>query len=197
MEEIITKYNLMYKNDLYKKYLPSKIINDKNSDTALQINKNFDNMSDNNRKQYLLNCMTKIDIERELLRYELFNLNNKEDKYDELESFISFSKKVLLRYQWKAGGFDIEDDEWELYRTNFKDYIVNENCAYFENTVDIHIAKEPETDIFMNNIVRILNNASSVIRVEYLKNTDKKNSIIWIYLKISDITKINKPPIGL
>ena len=89
----------------------------------------------------------------------------------------------MNRYQSKAGGFLIEDNEWIIHRNNSTDYEIKKNQVVFENSVSIENIKDYDTINYLKKILLLLNKFSDKINVseEFIKS--KKDGVVWILFK--------------
>lgn len=177
--------------DDYNTYLDTESINrydvvndDVNADSAAQIY--TDDLSDENINDLYLKLSSKKDKLRFLLLYELTNHDARAEELDTMVSHVDLIKKQLHRYQWKACGFHIEDDEW-LLTDNFNDeFVKDDNIRYLINTVPRAYADDDDTILFADLMLRRLSQLCPKAKISFSIKDDKNAS--WILLKI-DLNK--------
>lgn len=155
--------------------------NNKNKELALFINKNFNNLTLKEKQIFLLKCLNESEIDNILLKFELENLTL--HNIDNFKEFVSKAYKLLNRYQSRAGGFLIEDNEWILHDSKSNDYEIKENQVVFENSVAISNIKDYDTINFLKKILSLLKNLSNkvIVSEEFIKS--KKDGVVWILFK--------------
>lgn len=149
---------------------------------------NYDNLDYNKRRELLMKYLTDTEVDTHLLKYELYNYSNKQDLTLSLDEFEEKALKLLDRYQWKAGGFKIEDSEFIVHKNNQKIYRVLSNELLFENTIDRTDLGDEETEYYLDNLMKQLNNLSKNIEVEYrYKNSENKTVRLLIWCTNKDM----------
>ena len=117
------------------------------------------------------------------MSYELLNYVEKTE-INNIDDIIDLLKKTLKKYQYKTGGFDLEDYEWFYANETSNRFAVKPNQRILYNSIDIcknRIASN-ELVTFMDNILNYIkrsinNNDYDIMNCSY---TDKKHSVIWI-----------------
>lgn len=152
---------------------------------AKYIHKNYDRMDDCEKRLLLQKVLTSNRVNNELLKFEL--------KYYQptpvnmsLETFGKKAYRLLKRYQGKAGGFYIEDNEWALYDHTSEKYRLRKNKVIFENTIDILDSKDNETIKFIKRLVNKLNYLADNIEVSYDIIESNEDSLSRIYIECKD-----------
>lgn len=181
-------YDLLHQMDSQKNYLRNNDCQTKENKKILAefIHNNYDKLDDNELKIIAMKCLTSNEIKKILLSYEL--KYHDEETYDKM-SLDEFTKKAtyyLNRYQCRAGGFFIEDQEWSIYRydDNELGLDIKENEVLFENTVFITYSNDYETVKYLDNLVDKLNSIASNISVELREN--KEGKIVHLLLWATD-----------
>lgn len=173
--KIIKKTNLLYlldnnKNYNYSKY--NKGTQEYKTELALYIANNFNKMDINEMKYIVLKCLSEQDYKRILLEYELLHQpSNQQDEILTLDMFIEKAKKILNRYQSKGGGYKLEDIEWTIIKDD-------DDCVYFENTIDSKLINDDELNIYFDKILERLNELSMNIQVELILEKHKSKIVI-------------------
>jgi hypothetical protein len=197
MNKIMNDYNIEhglaaednYMSDLDESDESSYLKNSElNKEFILNLHKlNYLTIDKTYKMNLLEKCLSDKKINRELLKYELINsikyFQSENIKFTRIE-FVKKALDLLKKYQCKAGGYFIEDDEWTIYKTDFKDEIVSENKLYLENSIDKNDAKDSDTFLFMERITLLLNALSKSINVSYKLKESKKDDLTWIYIMI-------------
>lgn len=192
-------YNKMHNEAQMQNYIYSEDIrqtvpnnNDQQKTAlALHINHNWNNMNHSDKSLTLSKCYSEQKLDSELLAYELKHLNMSTVDYVGIHEFEKVAKTLLKRYQWKAGGFYIEDIDWISHKKGSK-YVLGKNQLVLENTIDtVDFHSETFTD-FMKKIGNKLNNIAQNISVSIKYDISKTDSLTWIIIKCSDNTKKEK-----
>jgi len=160
-------------------------LNNKSDDKnqlATLINNDLIKMSDVEKRRTLMKCLDDQQINNELLKFELKYLKITA-KNMTMEEFIKETTAILKRYQSKAGGFLIEDDEWTLHNHKSKKYPLKKNEILFENTLVNIYKNDLETNIFLKRIINLLQNLASNFSVCLKFNKSHRDKIYWIIIK--------------
>ncbi|ARF09243.1 hypothetical protein Catovirus_2_192 [Catovirus CTV1] len=135
-----------------------------------------------------LNCYKKIitesKINRELLSYELENYVP-EKKINNFTELVKTIQKYLKRYHKMAGGYLIEDNEWNLHVEGTKKYKLKKNEAIFDNSLKDNNVNCEETHNFMKNLVNMFSTMTDNFKVRFKYLPDNQERIYWIIIKIS------------
>lgn len=193
IEQELFTYNVLHQLEKFKNYN----LNDwntntleQNTDSAKYLHENMDKMDEIEMGNYLLKCIGPIEIKKQLLTFEFKNY-----KYELVDSMSldEFTKKAIVlinRYQWKAGGYLIEDNEWTVYKTDFENsnYNVKKYEVLFENTLDKSDLNDEETYDFINQLLKHLNSLCKNIKVEFKQEIEKRivKLLLWIVDKTQE-----------
>lgn len=174
-------FNFMHNLDWYSDEDAIDASSEKSKDLAKFIYDNYHKMDDNEMKVIALKCIDIRDIKRILLNYELIHLEQKIQKMT-LNEFTVKAMNLLSRYQGKAGGFLLEDNQWTLHRMSSTYYDVKENEILFENTMNKCDMEDQQTNEYLLNILKRLENISENMNIELrFKNRNKISHIlIWV-----------------
>jgi hypothetical protein len=150
---------------------------------ASLINKNINKFSKKEKEIFLIKCLSEGEMDNLLLKYELENFLPDKLKINCFKDFINTASQLLNRYQSKAGGYLIEDNEWIIHKNDSKDYEISINQVVFENSVSIENIRDYDTINFLKKILLLLKRLSNNINVseEFIKS--KKDGIVWILFK--------------
>lgn len=147
-----------------------------------ELHEKFDDMSMQEKRNFIQKVYTDKQVDRELLRYELKHYSPKV-KCQSLEEMVNYTKKTLSRYQWRAGGFYIEDSEWEEHDENSPTFSVKEGEYLFLNSVDKKDAYELSFKKFLLLLEKHLNKATKKFRVKIMLEEKKSITFVYLYLK--------------
>lgn len=152
---------------------------------AKYIHTHYDDMNMEERKEIFLKCLTEKKINKELLEFELRYYVEKH-KPMSITEFTKKAKDILNRYQCKAGGFYIEDMDWEVHRSNSEQYDVKDYQVLFVNSIDKIDKNDNENLCYLKRLIKRLNSLSKEIEVEYDFFEPKKGGINWIEIWCSN-----------
>ena len=197
MELEMKKYNFMHaleEKKNYKNVIDSKTKEEK-QDLAQYIHNNYNKMDEIEMQIIALKCLTPIEIKKILLSYELKNYECSVPlKKLSLLEFKCQALNVFNKYQSKAGGFLLEDNQWIVYDSSSTLHEIKENELLFENTIDMCDVDDDETDEYLECIVSKLNLIAKNISVEIRqrKNDGCKamSFLIWVTDEDMEIDEI-------
>ncbi|CAH6421460.1 Hypothetical protein KVN_LOCUS276 [uncultured virus] len=175
-------YNFLHKLDKLKNYNKdhSKIKN--KNQLSRFLNDNYHSMTNEEKKILLNKCLTSEKINYLLLNFEL-KYFKPISKPMSLQEFTKETIKILNRYQCKAGGFFIEDNDWLICdNLNNNNYELKHNEVVFENTISIYDMDDSETQKYFKYLLNRLNNLCDDINVELRYIESNKDKIIWLLL---------------
>ena len=166
-----------------KRYFKKNSLDTQN--IAKYIHKNYDRMDEQEKRFLLQKVMTSTKVNNELLKFEL-KYYQPSPREMTLEEFKKKASRYLRRYQGKAGGFYIEDNDWELYDHTSEKYRLRKNKIVFENTIDIVDSRDNETIKFIKRVVNKLNRLCDNIDVSYDIIEANEDSLSRIYIECKD-----------
>jgi hypothetical protein len=191
------KYAQAHEQEAIKNYGYCKNTDFKNLDMKQQlaghIHKKYNKMSLEEMKNIVIRCMTKNQIKRILLEFELKYYEEIPKKIT-LKKFTILAKKILDRYQCKGGGYYIEDMDWEIHTYTSENYDIKENQVLFVNSIDKMDKDDNETIAYMKRITKRINGLSEDIDVEYEFHDPEEDGINWIEIWCTDKTKEDEIP---
>lgn len=198
-KEEMKLYNKMHQDALFQNYifnedigLSSHNVNDtRKVDLAKHIYNNLHNMDYYEKKKLLDDCFSEKKLDSELLTFELKYLHSYPVSYMEINEFEQVAKSVLQRYQWKVGGYYIEDLDWISHRKGSK-YVLGNNQLVLENTIDTMDYQSSNFIEFMKKILVKLSNLAENISVDIKYDISKTDSLTWIIIKCTDNTRKEK-----
>ena len=91
---------------------------------------NFTSLSSKDKRLYLTKCLSSIQVKRELLKFELKHYKQIPQSMT-IKDFTKKAESIFRRYQGKAGGFYIEDTDWDLHDSTSDRYRVESNQIFF------------------------------------------------------------------
>lgn len=196
-DDEMKKYELLHKIDYRGNYKPDFIPKNTNdSNLAKYLYDNFDRMDEIEMKKIAMNCLNINDIKRILLNFELNNFK-KEPEQLTLDEFAIEAKKILRRYQSKAGGFLLEDPDWNFYKTSISKYDVRSNEVLFENTINMMDFDDTDTEKYLKKIVERLKIIAKNVKVELRYMKERKNKVVYLLIWCKNIDDKEEPEIGL
>lgn len=190
----VTKYNLYVELD--NSYLDEEESTTQSEQLSEYIYNNFNKMSEIELKYMINKCISKKDITKIILTYELLHYKP-EPKQMALDEFIKEVSSILQRYQGKAGGYSIEDSIWAVHKRDSERYEMEDNEVVFENTLFITSERDEETALFMKRIINRLESISTNFELELQFKKDRKNQVIYIIIWASDKDQVVETVIGL
>ena len=158
----------------------------------------IDNLNRDKMEKILLKCLSDNQIKSLLLQYELQNKCEKNECINDISSidnFIKQSQVILKRYQHKAGGYLLEDTDWEVHTDMSSKHDLSSNEVWFVNSASKPSVQNKETIRYIKSIVSLLNNICKNIDVSNTFIESKSNNIIWTVIKCKDNCENNN--IGL
>ena len=181
------------KISLYK----NKNIYDDDSDTIVDlIHENLNEIENDNNKElsmfFLKKIMPREKIMKELLTYDLLNYcpSRKVESFDE---FVNVCIKSLKKFQWKVGGYNLEDKDWILNDKENKRFKIKENQKILYNTTEKKYC-DKELLWFLENVLEYLRKYvdENKFTIKYNWIEDERFEICWIIIILTDKTKMNK-----
>jgi hypothetical protein len=198
-EKIMKEYDILHKLEKQKNY-SLKNEDKKNYHLAKFLYQNFDQMDGIEMKELAMKCLTENELKSILLNFELTYYKEKPQKYLSLEEFLIKAQMILNRYQGKAGGFLLEDTEWEVYRPHDSNqkYDLMENEILLVNSIDVTDYDDSETEKYIKKLVNRLKSIAENIKIDMRYKNSEKDKIIYILLWVKDKTlDIEVTDIGL
>jgi hypothetical protein len=163
----------------------NKFDNTQNEQIIELISKNINNiLTDKSMaKEFFDLIFSHEKMAKECLTFNLLNYKpKKEEKISDINKFVKLCEETLKQYQYKIGGFSIEDEEWFLADSSCKRFKVKENQKILYNSVS---KKNYDKELiwFLDSILNYMKNFSDEIRISYDIFEDEKNCICWIIYK--------------
>lgn len=191
------KYNVRYALESCRDYsIDTNSNNEEKKLLAEYINQNFNNMDENELKILALKCLGENNLKKILLNHEL-NYFRHEKKHMTLDQFKNKAQLIFNRYQNKAGGFLLEDIDWVVYDHTATKYDINGNELLFENAVDVTDDDDTDTDLYLKNIVEMLQSLTSNIEIEIREKYHKKGKLVSYLIWCTDKTIEGDAKVGL
>lgn len=168
----------------------------------LTVNLSYDKVDDNEIVQDVLqimgiNCFKKYLYQHQLSQITKYAENDKPANKMSLSDFSVKANTLLGTYQWKAGGYNLEDREWSMYDCKTgTNYDVDNNELMFVNTVPLKIGVDRELDRYTDLLVQHLNKFSANISVECRLRKERKDGVVFVMLLCQDNDMV-KHAVGL
>jgi len=146
------------------------------------------------KKNLVNKCLTELEIDNILLKYEMrcrVKFGTNECKRTRSQ-FLKECEKIFKRYQRKAGGHLLEDEEWIINVKSNKLCELKQNEIFFENTICVVDSYQKEVNEYLENLMKIINNISTNHIGKLIYKTPNLNShnsdkIIYVLMKIKEI----------
>jgi len=189
MEKEMKKYNLLHileKQTNYQNNINLKE-SQESQELANYIHKNYYKMDEIELKLIALKCIDLNEVKRIILSYELKNYKPEQKNGTmSLNKFKIHAFKLFNRYQCKAGGFYIEDNEWIMHDNTSVKYEVDNNELLFENTISVVDENDNESEYFLEYLVKRLNLIADNIDVELRQKQNEHSKVINVLLWVTD-----------
>lgn len=181
------QYNLFHQLEKISNYKNNINQSINSQELAKYIHDNYNKMDEVELKMIALKCMDINDYKRIILSYELRNYKPQQKiSIMSLDKFKTHALKIFSRYQCKAGGFLIEDNEWIVHENNSTKYEVEKNELLFENTINIIDENDNESECFLDYLVEQLNSIADNIEVELRQKQNEYSKVISLLLWVTD-----------
>lgn len=159
--------------------------NIKNTLYADYIHKNFHKMDETEMRLLACKILSEKQVKQILLNYELVNYVNHKKRNMTLDDFIKYFNNTIDKFQWKSGGFHLEDRQWYVYTYGSQEHTLEnlkENQVLFENSVDLLDANDLETQNYLENLTKYLSNASDNIELDFKCSNKFSKSILFVQI---------------
>jgi len=140
---------------------------------------NYGKLIESEKKEIIKMFISNNEVDDILLKC-LIKYYNPEKHIMNLETFISQCKKILKIF--KRVFFDLEDDEWNIYKFPNNRFEIKENEVIFENTIPLNYVSDSFKE-YIEHLIRILNNVSDY-KVDYKLLSDEENHVCFVLLFI-------------
>lgn len=185
--------------DVYNKFNSQiTLYSDKNDYLNKSNRETMDDIRDNIEKNQcnqnsLIQILTPEKLLKECLTFDLLNYIPKEDelnKINNVDDTLKFCLQLLKKYQYRVGGFCLEDEEWIIADKSSHRFKINENQKVIYNS--IHKKNYDRElvwflDSIFNHLKRYVNN--NIVYTKYNIYEDEKNSIFWVVYKFDLLKK--------
>jgi hypothetical protein len=126
---------------------------------------------------------------REILNFELLNYKPKE-KVNTLDEIINIAISALTRFQYKVGGFNIEDADWIVNDNSSKRFKIEKNQKILYNSIE-NRSCDKELLLFLDNVIsyvrRHIENENN-FDIKYTFKKDDRFVLSWIVIIVTDKT---------
>lgn len=140
-------------------------------------------------KDFIPKIMSHKKIIKEILTFDLLNYIPS-SHINSFEEFIEICINTLKKYQYKVGGYNIEDNGWILCHQNNHRFKIKENQTILYNSVEKkHCDRELIwfLEAVLGHTQRYAD--SDNYKIKYTMVEDEKNCICWIIFSFTDKTK--------
>jgi hypothetical protein len=184
-------YDTYHKMDEYNNYgITESFSGDTQKELAEYLFKNYDKMSEYELRKIFIRSFSIKKIRSQLLGVELKNYECIPVEMN-LEIFVKKAQTISRRYQTKAGGYYIEDNDWTVHNNDSRKYNIRVNEIVFENSIDKNYYNSIETQKYLKRLTKRLNCISTNIKVEQRHKNSKHDSITWILIWCKDMNRSN------
>jgi len=181
-----TIMNIAVPDEIQKQFSDLKTIYDsfKLEQTQYMHDHTYNVVSDSDKND-ITKILTAESVTKALLTYEFLN-SVPVTQYDTIDDLISETHKILKKYQYKVGGYHIEDSEWFIQTndTSNNRIKIKSNQTFLVNTISESNAYETEFKWFMNELITHIKkyNANPKIRIRHKVIDDYTFNIYWIVI---------------
>jgi hypothetical protein len=178
MDEIKKTYEDHYKNI----FDCSNKNNFNNSEENINlVHLNLEKINDEKiARDIYLNIITHEKIKKEILTFEL--LNYKPDyQIKTIDDLIELFNNIIKKYQYKVGGYNIEDSEWILCDSKNNRFKNKKNQKIIYNSIEKKNC-DHELIWFLESILEHIQKYINpdLYKIKYSIIEDEKNCICWI-----------------
>lgn len=153
-----------------------------------RVHKKMDKIENDDR--YAFNILKKImpheKIMKEILIYELLNYTPSK-KIKTFDQFIDTAISTLRKFQYKVGGFSIEDKDWILNDENSQRFKVKPNTKILYNSIERRFC-DKELLWFLESIVSYVQEFSDKYKIKFKLVDDERYEIVWITIIMSCVS---------
>jgi hypothetical protein len=137
----------------------------------------------------LKKIMPKEKIIKEILTYDILNYMP-ENKVDSFQQFIDIAINALAKFQWKVGGFNIEDRQWIHVDKDNRRFKIKDNQKVLYNSVEKQ-NYDKELSWFLDCLVTYVQRFAddNIYHIKYKIILDKRFSICWTVFILTDKTQ--------
>src|SRR5437868_7601910 len=170
--------NIYYILNHSKRYSTVKINNYVKNDLISDIDV-ISNIKNIDLDKAVLLCLTDQEKRNIISKYEMNHYKVDTKEFITLDEFKNKFYKIVKQFQWKAGGYELEDESWY--------YVKNSDWQLtFTTTVHGCDKESQQLDFYLYNLIKILSSLAKNILVDITFDDEKYRNIIEIILTISD-----------
>ena len=140
--------------------------------------------------RYAFNLLKKImpheKIMKEILTYELLNYTPPK-KIKTFDQFIDTAISALHKFQYKVGGFSIEDKDWIVNDENSQRFKVKAGMKILYNSIERRFC-DKELLWFLESIVSYVQEFSDKYSIKFKLVDDERYEIVWITIIMSCVS---------
>ena len=161
---------------------------------AYFLHKNLNQMEFEEQWPFLKKILTARQVQKLLIEYEFYHLPVNPTKLS-LTQTVNQANKLIHRYQWRSGGYQLGDSNWDCHTKPTKMFQIPSNEIWMTNTVSISNYEQEEK--YLNRLTELLNNLSTEITVSLKKVKYHRDATYLLMLIFSDGTQMDEDLIGL
>lgn len=147
-----------------------------NSENAGNI-KNLNCLNISEKTKILCDIYNETKINNELLKYELLFFEPNE-KINDLQKLANFIQEAFNKFTWTTGGYNLDDNYWNLHFKDSKKYEINDNQFIIDNSFNQYYKYDTELFDFLQLLKKYFNRISSNFSIS-LKYLYDSNRVIW------------------
>jgi hypothetical protein len=117
---------------------------------------------------------------KEILTYELLNYSPSK-KVDSFDEFVKTAISSLHKFQYKVGGFSIEDIDWILNDESSQRFKVKKGENILYNSIENKYC-DKELLWFLESIVSYVQEFSDEYKIKFKLINDERYKIVWIII---------------
>ena len=178
MDQIVSEFAKLHEN-IKKEWWRDEEINFEQS--SLESIKKLTDLSDEDIKSIYTEIVPVSVMKKKLLELEFNNMKIKTEKKMTLEIFDKQAQQIFNRYQCKAGGQLFEDYQWIVHRKGSKNYRVQENEVFYENSIPLKYATDQSTKNYLERLIKILDSLAENINVRF--RDYYRDDLKWVVIK--------------
>jgi hypothetical protein len=119
----------------------------------------IDGSSDAKQRAFAASILSKQQVTAIIRTHEMLNLVPEKLKWSR-QAVIDTFNRYCARYQWHAGGYELDDDEWDAHLpgetvAKCKKPVVSGEI-FFSNTVDSDYVNDSELDLYLDNLATLM-----------------------------------------
>jgi hypothetical protein len=149
---------------------------------------NDDDNDENTGKTLHSQILTKEKIMQDLLLYDLLNYAPS-IQIENFNDFVEFVVKILNKFHYKIGGFNLEDKDWILVDIDNHRFKLRSNERVLYNSIQKKFY-DKELVLFLNNIINYAQKFIDVKKfsISHCAKPDDRHTLCWVVIRMIDNT---------